>query len=68
MANRVEAAGLKGSPFGLVAVLKVKKDKVEAMTVAAKKALAPSQAEKGCAGYTFQQKAEAPTEFVLQER
>ena len=66
--DRVKAASLQDKPFGLVVVLKVKKDKVEAMSAAATKALAPSRAEKGCAGYAFQQNAEAATEFIIQEK
>lgn len=66
--DRVKAAGLQDKSFGLVVVLKVKKDKIEAMSAAATKALTPSRAEKGCAGYTFQQNAEAATEFIIQEK
>jgi quinol monooxygenase YgiN len=59
--------GQAGKPFSLLVHFKVKRDQVEAVLAAAKKAVPSSRAEKGCAAYDVQQNLEDPTEFFVLE-
>jgi quinol monooxygenase YgiN len=66
--ERIKAVPGQGDkPFCMVVHFKVKRDQVDAVLEAAKKAVPPSRAEKGCAGYDLEQNLEDPTEFFLLE-
>lgn len=67
--DRVKAVpGQADKPFTLVVRLKAKADKTGEMLAAAKKSMPPSQAEKGCLLYEYQQDLEEPTVFILLEK
>lgn len=66
--DRIKAIpGQADKPFSLIVHLKVKRDQVEAVLAAAKKAVPASRAEKGCVVYDVQQDLEDATEFYVLE-
>ena len=66
--ERIKAIpGQADKPFSLIVHLKVKRDQVEAVLTAAKKAVPASRAEKGCVAYEVQQNLEDATEFFILE-
>jgi quinol monooxygenase YgiN len=68
LVERIRAIpGQDDKPFSLIVTLKVKRDRVEALAAAAKKAQGPSRAEPGCVRYEVQQNLEEPGEFVVLE-
>src|SRR6516165_10734337 len=68
LVDRIKSIPGQGDkPFALVVTLKVKRDHVEPLAAAAKKAQGPSRAEPGCAKYEVQQNTEDPGEFLILE-
>jgi quinol monooxygenase YgiN len=68
LVDRIKAIpGQDDKPFSLVVGLKVKRDHVETLTAAAKKAQGSSRAEPGCLRYEVQQNLEEPGEFAILE-
>ncbi len=68
LVDRIKAIpGQDDKPFSLVVALKVKRDQIEALAAAAKKAQGPSRAEPGCVRYEVQQNLEEPGEFLILE-
>ena len=66
--ERIKAIpGQADKPFSMIVHFKVKRDQVEAVLAAAKKAVPASRAEKGCVAYDVQQNLEDPTEFFVLE-
>jgi quinol monooxygenase YgiN len=66
--ERIKAIpGQADKPFSMIVQFKVKRDQVDAVMAAAKKAVPASRAEKGCIVYDVQQNLEDATEiFVLE--
>ncbi len=66
--DRIKAIpGQADKPFSMVVHLKVKRDQVQAVLAAAKKAVPASRIEKGCLAYDVQQDLEDATEFFVLE-
>jgi quinol monooxygenase YgiN len=66
--DRIKAIpGQAEKPFSMVVSFKVKRDQVESVLAASKKAVPSSRAEKGCMAYDVQQDLEDSTEFLVLE-
>ncbi len=66
--DRIKAIpGQADKPFSMVVHLKVKRDQIQAVLAAAKKAVPASRTEKGCMAYDVQQDLEDTTEFFILE-
>ena len=66
--DRIKAIpGQADKPFSMIVQFKVKRDQVDSVLAAARKAVPASRAEKGCVAYDVQQNLEDPTEFFVLE-